>query len=72
MNDKYVLAVGDPWNGMDLHGVFDSHDDAVAHATVHHQGEAWIVAKLLMVPNKLERILDEEQAKPKVGWPFGQ
>lgn len=74
MSDKYIVAVGDPWNGIDLHGTFDSHDDAVTYATEQHQGEAWGVCKVQMVPNKLERLLDEGQNRPHLtqSWPFGK
>jgi hypothetical protein len=69
---KYVVAVGTAWDGMDLHGTFDTHEEATNHAMARHQGEAWAVVGVFPIPTKPEsqaKIVGEELKKQS--WPFG-
>lgn len=43
---KYTIASGNPFDGIDLAGVFDSHDEAVAVAEVEYDNQSWWIAEI--------------------------
>lgn len=43
---SYVLAIGDPFDGIDLYGPFDDPEDADTWAQDHGDGQAWTIVKL--------------------------
>lgn len=46
---KYVVAIGSAFDGMDLHGTFDSHEAAIKHAEAKHKGEQWSIVPVFPV-----------------------
>ena len=40
---KYTIAHGNPFDGIELDGVFDSHDEAADHAFAERYVQWWII-----------------------------
>ena len=47
MKLKLIIAVGDPFTGLELYGPFDDADEALTYAHEHFRNAHWIFAELL-------------------------
>jgi len=44
--DRWVLAIGDPFNGITLVGLWTSGNEAVGYAKRHYSHEQWELVRL--------------------------
>jgi len=49
MNQKFVVAKGDPFNGMELYGPFSNGDEAGDWARDEFKNETWWLLPLIYV-----------------------
>lgn len=44
---KFVLVVGDPVNGIDIIGPFDSSEEAVNHGDIYYCDNHWVMTEII-------------------------
>lgn len=46
MDKKYVVAVGNAFDGLTLYGPFDTHGEAFQHGENNGESDTWLVVEL--------------------------
>jgi hypothetical protein len=44
--EKWTVAIGDPFNGLTLYGVFADYDEALTYAEDHGEDNEWWVVRI--------------------------
>jgi hypothetical protein len=65
MDEMWVLAVGSPWDGMALKGLFASPQEAIEWAEMHATNIDWWIIKVYDVRDK-----DDERPSDPKGRPW--